>query len=67
MVCFPIVIIITTCNGAKCQVLHQTTISEEFEIQSGVPEGCILSPILLLLVMYDVLHPALLKGCRGIQ
>ena len=46
-------------SGAKCRVLHKGKLSEQFEIKSGVRQGCILSPVLFLLVIHDVLEAAL--------
>ena len=52
-------------NGAKCRVLHNGKLSETFNVESGVRQGCILSPILFLLVVADVLDAAFspLKSC----
>ena len=46
-------------SGAKCRVLHKGKLSDQFEIKSGVRQGCILSPVLFLLVIHDVLEAAL--------
>lgn len=48
-----------TYDGSKCHVLHDGRLSDDFEIRSGVRQGCILSPILFLLVISDVLRSAL--------
>ena len=52
-------------DGAKCRVLHKGKLTEPFDVQSGVRQGCILSPILFLLVVGDVLEAACcpLRGC----
>lgn len=38
-------------NGMKCQVIHGGDTSDEFEVQSGVRQGCLLSPFLFLLAI----------------
>ena len=47
---------------------HKGKLSEPFEVHSGVHQGCILSPILFLIVLGDVIKAALLphrnKGLR---
>lgn len=42
-------------DGAKCHVLHGGKVSEDFEVESGVPYSCVLSRILFLIVIGDVL------------
>ena len=54
-----ITMIKATYTGAKCRVLHKSKLSEQFEVNSGVRQGCILSPVLFLLVINDVLEAAL--------
>ena len=54
-------IIKATYDAAKCRVLHKDKLSEPFEVHSGVRQGCILSPILFLIVLVDVLKAALLS------
>ena len=60
-------IIRATYEGAKCRVLHNGKLSEPFEVKSGVRQGCILSPMLFLIVLDDVISAALhphVKHCR---
>ena len=49
-------------------MLHKGKLFEPFEVHSGVRQGCILSPLLFLLVVGDVINAALLshrnKGLR---
>lgn len=54
-----IAVIRATYEGANCRVLHKGKLSEVFEINSGVRQGCILSPVLFLLVIGDVLSSTL--------
>lgn len=52
----------------KCRVLHQGELSNEISTSSGVRQGCILSPLLFLVVLDEVLAFTLdRKNCRGIQ
>ena len=50
---------------ARCYVLHKGKLSDPFLGQSGVRQGCILSPLLFLVVMEDVLS-AIENSNRGI-
>nr|CAH8838951.1 unnamed protein product [Trichobilharzia regenti] len=38
-------------NGGTCQVIHNGKISEAFGVNTGVRQGCLLSPIIFLIVM----------------
>lgn len=42
-------------------------IKSQFEVQSGVYKGCILSPVLFLLVIGNVSHAALFEKYGGLQ
>ena len=54
-------------EGMTCQVLHGGDKSEEFTVQTGVRQGCLLSPFLFLLVI-DWLMKETTEGKRnGIQ
>ena len=48
--------------------MHKSKLSEPFEVHTEVRQGCILSPLLFLLVVGDVINAALLshryKGLR---
>lgn len=55
-------------NGFKCRVLHQNVTSQPFETISGVRQGCLLSPLLFLLVLDDVMKNALsVSGAKGLK
>ena len=54
-------------DGFQCRVLHNNRLSEPFSPESGVRQGCLLSPLLFLLVIDNVLRNALNSGRRGIQ
>ena len=49
----------------KCRVLHNGKFSDAFEIATGVRQGCILSPIFILVV--DDIMRSSLNGRKGIQ
>lgn len=53
-------------NDANCYVLHKGKLSEPFQVLSGVRQGCILSPLLFLLVIEDVLTSTSFQR-RGVQ
>lgn len=38
-------------NDAKCRVLHRGKIGDEFKVRSGVKQGCILSPLLFVIIL----------------
>ena len=48
-------VITSTYNGAKCHVLHNRTLSAPFVVGSGVRQGCILSPVVFLVVIVDII------------
>jgi endonuclease/exonuclease/phosphatase family metal-dependent hydrolase len=53
-------------NGFKCSVLHDGQLSDPFTPCSGVRQGCVLSPLLFLVVLDEVMHNALDGAKRGI-
>lgn len=50
----------------SCKVLHEGQLSEPIITSLGVQQGCLLSPLLFLLVMDGVLRKAIDKRKRGI-
>ena len=59
---FKIVSVIkSTYNGAQCRVLHSGTLTAAFVVGSGVRQGCILSPVLFLLVIGDIIQASIAK------
>lgn len=53
-------------DGFKCKVLYNGQLSEEFHTVSGVRQGCLLSPMLFLIVLDDVMTKAIENSTRGI-
>ena len=53
--------------GYACRVIHNGELSDEIEVQAGVRQGCLLSPLLFLITLDCVLHDALDNHSRGIQ
>jgi len=43
-------------EGFSCRVMHEGQLSDSIKTTSGVRQGCLLSPLLFLLVMDGVLH-----------
>ena len=54
-------------EGATCQVIHNGKLTEEFEVKTGVRQGCMLSPMIFLLVVDWVMRQATKTGKTGIQ
>ena len=54
-------VIKSTYNGSKFRVLHNDTISAAFVVGSGVRQGCIVSPVLFLVVIGDIIQATLAK------
>jgi endonuclease/exonuclease/phosphatase family metal-dependent hydrolase len=53
-------------DGFKCRVIHNNNLSDPFPTVSGVRQGCLLSPLLFLVVMDAVAKRATLNKPRGI-
>ena len=54
-------------EGFSCQVIHGGRLSDNFEISSGVRQGCLLSPLLFLVVLDWVTRTAYASSGKGIQ
>lgn len=50
-----------------CQVKHEGKLSEPFTLNSGVRQGCLLSPLLFLLTLDGVMKKTTQEKRRGIQ
>nr|KAG5710457.1 hypothetical protein BaRGS_022275 [Batillaria attramentaria] len=54
-------------NGFSCKVIHNGKLSDEFQVTTGVRQGCLLSPLLFLVVLDWVTRTAYASSGRGIQ
>nr|KAG5686358.1 hypothetical protein BaRGS_026819 [Batillaria attramentaria] len=54
-------------NGFFCKVIHNGKLSDEFQVTTGVRQGCLLSPLLFLVVLDWVTRTAYASSGRGIQ
>ena len=53
--------------GFTCQVLHGGTMTKPIEVKTGVRQGCLLSPLLFLVVLYWVSMKAYEGKRLGLQ
>ena len=51
----------------ECRVAHNNKLSDNFQVKSGVRQGCILSPILFSLAIDWIMHKTLDGRRQGIQ
>lgn len=56
-----------TYRDFRCHVDHMGRTSDPFEINSGVKQGCLLSPMLFLLILDEVMERVVQNKKRGIQ
>jgi hypothetical protein len=54
-------------NSFQCRVLHNGQLTEPFQTISGARQGCLLSPLLFLVVSDGVLNEMFSKKARGIS
>ena len=54
-------------ENATCQVTHEGRLTEPFFVQTGVSQGCLLSPTIFLIVIDWVVRTATKDRRMGIQ
>ena len=57
----------STYKDMTCKVVHAGQLSESFEVQTGVRQGCLLSPFLFLLVIDWIMRTTTKGKSNGIQ
>ena len=54
-------------EGATCQVIHKGKLTDNFEIKTGVRQGCLLSPMIFLIVVDWIMRETTKANKTGIQ
>ena len=54
-------------DNSSCQVIHDGKLTDTFQVQTGVRQGCILSPTIFLLVVDWIMKQATSDKKTGIQ
>ena len=54
-------------EGMTCRVIHEGQLTKNFEVKTGVRQGCLLSPFLFILIIYWVMKTATKEKRNGIQ
>ena len=54
-------------DGLKCRVVHRGQLTEAFQVQTGVRQGCLLSPFMFLLAIDWVMKTSTAEKRNGIQ
>lgn len=54
-------------NNSECRVLHKSNLSEKIKVNTGVRQGCVLSPLLFIAVLDGVLKKTNIDSPNGIQ
>ena len=62
-----ITIIKNTYRGMQCRVLHEGSLSEPFEVLTGVRQGCMISPFLFILCIDWIMTQTTSNKRTGIQ
>ena len=54
-------------DNATCQVIHNGKLTESFNVKTGVRQGCLLSPMIFLMVVDWTMRETTKDGKTGIQ
>ena len=54
-------------KSSSCQVIHNGKLTDPFKVETGVRQGCLLSPIIFLLVVDWIMRRSTEKKKTGIQ
>ena len=54
-------------DNATCQVIHNGKLTEPFDVKTGVRQGCLLSPMIFLMVVDWVMRETTKDGKTGVQ
>jgi len=54
-------------ESSSCQVIHNGKLSESFEMSTGVRQGCLLSPMIFIMVIDWIMRKVEDQGKTGIQ
>ncbi|VDO89102.1 unnamed protein product [Schistosoma curassoni] len=54
-------------DGLNCKIVHGGQLTKSFEVKTGIRQGCLLSPLLFLLVIDWIMKTSTSKGKHGIQ
>ena len=53
-------------EASSCQVIHNGKLSETFEMNTGVRQGCLLSPMIFIMVVDLIMREVESQGKTGI-
>ncbi|CAF4944224.1 unnamed protein product [Pieris macdunnoughi] len=56
-----------SCQNYSCRVTHDDLISDDIQVHAGVRQGCLLSPLLFLVVLDGIMHRTHQNKRRGIK
>jgi hypothetical protein len=54
-------------EGYSCQVIRYGKLTHSFPVTNGLQQGCIISPLIFLLVMDDIMRRVTADKKRGIR
>ena len=54
-------------EGLTCRVVHRNHLTETFQVQTGVRQGCLLSPFLFLMAIDWVMKASTVQKQNGIK